>query len=549
MTPEKNKFLLNITPRDYQQQIFEKSKDKNSLIVLPTGIGKTLVALMLVIDRMQKFPLEKILFLAPTRPLAEQQMNYFKKHLPELFAQIDLFTGKVDAQNRRKIWDKADIVFSTPQCIGNDIKKNLYTLENVSLLIEDEVHRCVKNYSYTYVAKKYLEQAQHPNLIGLSASPGADKLAIKTICDNLSIENVEIRTRNSEDVKEYLQDLEIQTIKIEFPKKFEEIRNLFQTMLTKRTDELKAKKLLFGAPNKITILDTQRRLMSQLSHGSKNFTLYRGVSLCAQALKIQHAIELVETQTLYSLDNYLQGLFEQANQNQSKAVKTLILEPEFNKAYTITKELLAENIEHPKLLQLKDLVKQRKVKNPKFKAIVFSQYRDSVTKICKELNSLDGVSARVFVGQTKKESNSKSNKEESGLSQKEQQAIVREFSSGEFNILCATSIGEEGLDIPEVNAVFFYEPVPSAIRKIQRAGRTGRLMPGETITLVTKNTKDEAHFWSAFHKEKRMYNALDSIKKDLAEGKAIQIEKEEKESEKKKENSILDKEEKQKTLI
>ena len=221
-----DKFLLNITPREYQKKIFDACREKNSLVILPTGIGKTLIALMLTIERMQKFPMEKVLFLAPTRPLAEQHLNYFKKHLPELFAQMDLFTGKVSAENRRNIWERSDIVFSTPQCIGNDLKNELYDLKGVSLLIEDEAHRCVKNYSYTYVAKKYIEQALNQRILGLTASPGADKKSIELICKNLSIEAVEIRTRESEDVKEYLQDINYKTIKIEFPQKFQEIRTL-----------------------------------------------------------------------------------------------------------------------------------------------------------------------------------------------------------------------------------------------------------------------------------------------------------------------------------
>ena len=132
-----SKFLINITPRDYQIEIVENCIEKNCLVVLPTGIGKTLIALMLVIDRMQKFPLEKVIFLAPTRPLAQQHFNYFKEHLPELFAQMELFTGKINAEKRKKLWERADIIFSTPQCISNDIKKRVYNLNDVSLLIED----------------------------------------------------------------------------------------------------------------------------------------------------------------------------------------------------------------------------------------------------------------------------------------------------------------------------------------------------------------------------------------------------------------------------
>jgi ERCC4-related helicase len=203
--------------------------------------------------------------------------------------------------------------------------------------------------------------------------------------------------------------------------------------------------------------------------------------------------------------------------NKSKSVKILIGSIEFREADRMLKEMLNENLEHPKLLELKHLIEQRVKENPKSKSIVFSQFRDSVTKISKELNSLENVSAKVFVGQAKKPG--------SGLSQKEQQQLIREFSNGEFNVLCATSIGEEGLDIPEVNAVIFYEPVPSAIRKIQRTGRTARLMPGELIMLITKDTRDEIFHWASISKEKRMHKALKEIKQDLKETGKINLNK------------------------
>jgi len=249
-------------------------------------------------------------------------------------------------------------------------------------------------------------------------------------------------------------------------------------------------------------------MMRALSTGNKNFNLFHGISACTQAIKLQHALELLETQTLYGLNKYLDKQIDEANKNKSRSVKQLVANPKFSQAVSLTKTLIDEKKEHPKLLELKDLVEQKILKDNKIKIIVFSQYRDSVITICKELNNLYNVTARVFVGQTKKE-------DDSGLSQKEQQQIIRDFSNSEFNVLCATSIGEEGLDIPEVNAVIFYEPVPSAIRKIQRAGRTARLMPGELIMLITRNTRDEAYYWSSINKEKRMHKAIDEIKNDL----------------------------------
>jgi Fanconi anemia group M protein len=467
---------------------------------------------MLAIERQRVLPGEKVLFLAPTRPLAEQHYKYFEKNLPQLFATMFLFTGKTPSEQREKLWQSGDIIFSTPQCIANDLKHNLYDLHDVSLLIVDECHRCLKNYVYTYVAKKYHEQARHPRILGLTASPGSEKAIIQKVCENLGIETVEIRNRESEDVKPYIQELDFNIIKLDFPPAFQEIRNMLKVIFDKKVEELKNRKLLFMPPTKKFLLECQHRIMKAISSGNKHFNLLVGASACASAIKIQHALELLETQTLYSLQNYMHELFQQASQGKSKAVQQLVKAPEFNHAFIAIQELVSRKIENPKLIELKDLIEQEIKDNPKAKIIVFAQFRDTTTKIAKTLNELKGVNAKVFVGQGKK---STGKGEETGLSQKEQQQLITEFSRGKINVLAATSIAEEGLDIPELDVVIFYEPIPSAIRKIQRAGRTARLMPGKLIMLMIKGTRDEAYHWSAFQKEKRMYKAIDSIQEDL----------------------------------
>jgi len=518
-----SKTLKTITPRKYQQDIFETAKEKNTLVVLPTGIGKTLIGLMLSIHTQKKHPATKTLFLAPTRPLAEQHLEYFKKHLPELFAELTLFTGKTNAEKRKKIWQTSDIVFSTPQCISNDLKNNLYDLEDVSLLIEDECHRCLKNYAYTYVANKYKEQAKYPKVLGLTASPGTDKEKIKHIASNLGIEEIELRTRESEDVKEYLQKLEFSIIKIEFPEQFKEITSIIKTMYKKKIEELKNRKLLFEPPTKTNILKLQSRIMQTISSGNKHFNLLVGASVCAQAIKLSHLIELLETQTIYTAKNYINSMYEQAAQKKSKAVINIVKSKEFNSANTKINELISKNLEHPKLLELKSIIQdsireggrdKNNNKISKNKTIIFSQFRDTTIKITRELNQIPNINAKVFVGQAKKA--------DSGLSQKEQQQIMNEFREGTINVLCSTSIGEEGLDIPEVNSVIFYEPIPSAIRKIQRAGRTARLMKGKLIILLTLDTLDEIFYYTSRSREKKMYASIESIKNDLAKGKSIE---------------------------
>src|SRR3989344_8779839 len=315
-------FLQKIEPRGYQKEIFDICKEKNCLVVLPTGVGKTLIALMLSIYTQEKNPGKKTLFLAPTRPLAEQHACYFEKHLPELFGELVLFTGKTDAEKRKELWQSADIIFSTPQCIQNDMKTGRYNLEEVSLLIIDESHRCLKNYSYTYIAEEY-KKIPIRKVLGLTASPGTDRKTIEQIAKNLGIETIEIRTRESEDVKSYLKELEFKIIKVEFPKEFKEITSLIKNLYNKKIEELKNRKLLFEPPTKTNILKLQNKIMAQIHSGNRNFNILSGASACAQAIKLSHLIELLETQTLFSSLNYIKSMFEQASKKQSKAVQQI----------------------------------------------------------------------------------------------------------------------------------------------------------------------------------------------------------------------------------
>ena len=502
-------FLQNIQPREYQEKIFQTCIKKNCLVVLPTGLGKTLIALMLVIQRMKEFPGERAVFLAPTKPLAEQHLNSFKKQLPELFGDMQLFTGEVKPEERKKIWKTADIIFSTPQCVANDLKKNLYNLTDVCLLIEDEAHRCIKNYDYNYVSQEYQKQAQHPRIIGLTASPGNDVSRIKEICKNLSIEEVELRTRDSDDVKKYLQELEFEKILVDLPVEFEEIKHLLTKLLNEYVEELRYRSVLFGPANKISLLELQKKISRALSMGNKNYNYMLGASACAQAIKLYHALELLETQTLESFNKYLKALLEQAAKKQSKGVIKLVARSEFNFIFMQSNELLAKNHEHPKLNEANKIIKKEIELNPAVKIIIFTQFRDTANILSKNLNEINGINAKVFIGQASKAG-------EKGLNQKEQKQIIQEFSEGKINILCATCIGEEGLDIPEVNAVIFYEPVASAIRTIQRSGRTARLNKGKIIMLITKKTRDESSFHISRAREKKMKKAIEEVRGSLA---------------------------------
>ncbi len=493
-------------PRDYQKAIVHTAQTNNTLVVLPTGLGKTLIAIMLAIHRLKEHPGSKALILAPTKPLVEQHLASFKKQLPELFGELTLFTGEVPAKKRQELFDGADIIFSTPQCVANDLKRYLYTLEDVSLLVIDEAHRCLKNYDYTTVVNYYKQQARNARILGLTASPGSDSDRVRQICKNLDIAEVEIRSRDSPDVKSYLQELEFNKIEVPFPPEFIEIQVLLKRIYDSKVFELKTRSLLFGPTNKISLLMLQKKLALQAQTGNGN--AMAGMSLCAQAIKIAHALELLETQTLSGVDTYLKGLLEQAVQKKSRGVQTLVKMPEFNAARISLAQLKAKKQEHPKIEKIRELVAQEFNLSKTSKILIFTQFSETSNVIIAKLKEIPGVRASIFIGQSSK-------KASVGLSQKEQKRIIEQFREGELNVLCATSIGEEGLDIPEVNAVFFYEPIPSAIRKIQRAGRTARHAPGKLFILITKDTRDEANHYVSAARERKMYKTIAGVKEEL----------------------------------
>lgn len=496
---------MTLEPREYQRAIVETAKKANTLVVLPTGIGKTMIALLLTMHRLNEKRPSKALIMAPTKPLIEQHYETFKKNLPELFGELNLFTGEVPGKERKKLWQGADIIFSTPQCIANDLKKELYNLSEVSLLIIDEAHRCLKNYDYTTVVDFYKRQAVDQRILGLTASPGSDYEVVKKICDNLAIAEVEIRSRESEDVKPYVQELEFNKVEVTFPPELIEPRILLKRIYENCVDELKKRSLLFGPVNKIILLKLQTRLAGQAASGNGN-AMY-GMSLCAQAIKMAHALELIETQTVTGTLNYLENLKKQAEEKKSKGVQRLVKSTEFQGAYLSLSLLVKSQKEHPKIDKITELVRKELEENQAAKLLLFTQFRETANKIIENIRKIPQAKPSIFIGQAKKASG--------GMSQKEQKGVVDKFRTGEINVLCATSIGEEGLDIPEVNAVIFYEPIPSAIRKIQRAGRTARHAPGKLFILITKETKDEVHHYASSAREKKMYKTIQTLKKDL----------------------------------
>ena len=494
--------LQGIVPRPYQQDIFQAAKNKNTLVVLPTGLGKTAIALLLAAYRLVSFPKKKIVFVAPTKPLVEQQLSVFQKSILLPKEDFSLFTGSVSPEKRHQQWQNARIIFSTPQSLENDLLSGKISFQDVALLIVDEAHRATGDYAYTFLAKKYVEQATHTRIIALTASPGSDEAKINEVCTNLHIEHVEYRKASDNDVKPFTEETIIKWEEVELTPEIKAIIKYLKDCNTEKLAKVSEYGLLpkpASFYSKTAILMLQRAIHVRISEGEKSFEMLHTMSLLAQSLKLQHALELAETQTLHALYTYFTSILLAAKQGKTKAVKNLARNPLFLAAFAKTRNMIADNKEHPKINALKNSLQKTLEQKPSAKIIVFTHFRDTAIRLQKELT----LSCKLFFGQAKKNGE--------GLSQKEQKEILNSFRAGEFNILIATSVAEEGLDIPSVDNVLFFEPVPSAIRSVQRRGRTGRHSKGFVTVFITKGTRDESNRWSAFHKEKRMFRALEKV--------------------------------------
>jgi len=487
-------------PRLYQELISSTAIEKNTLCILPTGLGKTYVALMVGAHRLEKFPDSKILMLAPTRPLVHQHLRTFKKHMILGDTEFIALTGKIHASDRKVLYTKNKVFFATPQLIRNDVENKILDLKDFSLLIVDECHRSVKNYAYTSVVEYYVKQSSNPLVLGLTASPGGISDKIDEVKKHLHVEAVEIRTEKDHDVQPYVQKTEIEKIFVELPEEFKKIKIELDEAYRIRLEKLLRVRVIHSMKvSKKDLLLAQSELGKMYSQ-TKDFMVASALVTCAESIKIGHAVELIETQGISSLYEYFSKL---SRDKKSSASKRVLNDPRIMNAISQTKELQIKGADHPKLTKLIEIVKNEVREKPSTKIIVFANYRSAVEKIAKLLQ-LEKIEAREFIGQAVKKGKS--------LSQKEQIEILNEFNLEMFNVLVGTSVSEEGIDINEVDVVIFYEPVPSEIRTIQRRGRTGRTKSGRVIFLITKDTRDEWYYWSAYHKEMRMKRILKDLK-------------------------------------
>ncbi|MCS6767523.1 MAG: helicase-related protein [Candidatus Nitrosocaldus sp.] len=467
----------SIERREYQVSIAGVAKQRNTLVVLPTGLGKTTIALLLIADVLDEGG--RALFLAPTRVLVHQHYSFLKEHL--LHDGIEVITGATPRHERVDAWSNASVICSTPQVALNDIERGFMGAGDFALLVFDEAHRAVGDYSYGRIVS--LLSSSATRVVGFTATLPDERERVLEIARNLRIERIEVRDESSPDVRPYIKDTKVEFVTVELTPVMRRIRGYVERALERRLEELR----------RLGIIRDSRRVNLRYLISAREYT--SGIKGSARplygAIRLSHALKVLDTQGITAFTRFCERLREKGG----IGVRSLLEDGDLSAAFELARGAEVSGLEHPKLSRLLGILNTMlpSDEGKRGKVIIFTSYRDSVDAITSRLRDA-GFRVGYLIGKAG----------EHGLGQDEQVEAVNRFRTGKYDILVATSVGEEGLDIAECNLVIFYDNVPSAIRFVQRKGRTGRRMPGRVIVLVTKDTIDEAYHWIGVRKVKQV---------------------------------------------
>ena len=452
----------SIEIREYQTNLANDVKNQNCLIVLPTGLGKTTIALQVIVDYMQNGT-GGVLFLAPTRVLVNQHYEFLKENL--LIADIGIVTGEDLLSKRKKKWMNS-VVCATPEITKNDFARNMVSPNQFALVVFDEAHRTVGDYAYSIIAKYF--QNTDTRILAMTATLPSEKEKAKEIVTRLRIKNLIERSDESPDVKSYIQKTETEWVRVDLTKEMKAIQMCIKLALEERYKELRKNGLRLSDNKSLSqLLNARQYVLTQNRRSAKPlFT----------AIRITYALNIFEA---HGITPFLK-FCDRTKDKKGAGIKDLFeIDPNFTRAISLAKNQQSDGLEHPKIDRLVDILH-----DVKSKVLIFSSYRDSVNVIHQKLLDMN-ISAEILIGKSG----------ETGLKQKKQIETVQRFRDGVTKALIATRVGEEGLDISEVNLVIFYDNVPSSIRFIQRKGRTGRKDKGRLIVLIAKNTIDETYYF------------------------------------------------------
>ena len=504
VSPHVSHDMLNdgiVEARAYQLEAVDEALNSSMLLVMPTAAGKTAVIWMMISEKLSGGG--KAIMIAPTVGLVEQHIRSLREVL-NLDDEIVSVTGQIPPAKRIEKWNGARLVVATPKVVVNDASNGVVDLSDFSVLVVDEAHHCTGDHAMAQVCDKYISENLDPHVLGVTASPGHRPETVREICSRTGALRIHIRNSGEEMLSGYLSELEVREITVTVPEemiRLSEPFKIWQQGIVDRERRL-GRYVMPGMINFSGLSNAMDRAKSAIGRGEASG--YQSVSQIAVAMRLHHLINCLMSQGVSASREYLDRL-EDEESGSKKTVRDFLRDIRIRELRTNLAEM--DEI-HSKIGAVRRMVRERIKRDSKSRIIVFANYRDTIASLETSLEGLKGITPIRFVGQSSRGSRK-------GLSGREQVRRLDEFRNGNANVLLATSIGEEGLDIPSADLVIFYEPVSSEIRTIQRRGRTGRKRLGEVIVLIAEGTRDEGAKAAALRREENMLRAVHRVSRSL----------------------------------
>ncbi|KDR84769.1 hypothetical protein GALMADRAFT_217833 [Galerina marginata CBS 339.88] len=490
-------FPINRPKRDYQFNIVKNCLFENTLVALPTGLGKTFIAGVVMMNYYRWFPEGKVIFVAPTKPLVSQQINACHETCGIPAGDSIEMNGEVAASVRARHWSNKRVFFMTPQTLVNDLVKENCDVRDIVLLVIDEAHRGSGDYAYNQAIRFLMAKNPHFRVLALTATPGNNPEAVQSLIDGLHISRIEIRDENSLDLKQYIHKKHFVPHIIKANEDLAKIRDLLVKVMDPHIKPLQKAGVFFPSDNAISLHPYRPQIAMQTLKDKKFF-----VSLSLLG-KLARAMLYLLTGSFGACYIFLEEVSNdkpdedaEGGKRKNTASKRLKDDPNFR---ALMQELNMQHARgwavHPKVEKLKSILinhfGSKLADEPggevdDTKIMVFSSYRGVVDEIVTELDKERPlIRAARFIGQGTDKQGKK------GLAQKEQLEVIKKFKAGEYNVLVATCIGEEGLDIGEIDITVCYDADKAPTRMIQRFGRTGRKREGTIHALLAEGREEK----------------------------------------------------------
>jgi Fanconi anemia group M protein len=459
-------YVNDVERRDYQFEISRSAAGANTLVIIPTGLGKTFIAAILILNFYRWFPTGKIIFVASTRPLVRQQMRFIQNSTRISSSDVHEMTGVIDAAARQAIWASGHVFFATAQTVQNDIETRACPASKVVLLVIDEAHNARGDHSYCKIVRAVASVTRFFRVLALTATPGRSFEDIQKVIYNLLIERIEFRSR--EDCAEYVHNRDLRSLVVpDAPGVAELTARLNAVMQVYLRALLRQSVVAHMDPSR-----TSRGGLVKVSTAGMGGPVR---TAHARAIKLCNLREKLQCFSVPVFVSALQKFMRSADATH---------DDETDRLFQILQTARLLSQDDPRLTKLAEIVTDFLRGSDGSKVIVYCSYRAIVETIVAALNAASSeVRSAAFTGQAK-------SSDSRGQNQGQQLRVLDDFRQGFYNVLLATSIGEEGLDICEVDLIICYDVQKSPIRTIQRMGRTGRHRDGHVLFMLSESTRN-----------------------------------------------------------